>query len=45
MADRIVGLAIEEGKLIEVFGEALKQGKHRTRFSTPLPLSHRKEKE
>ena len=38
MADRIVGLAIEEDKLIEVFDEALKLGKHRTRFSSPLPL-------
>ena len=45
MADRILGLAIEEGKLIEVFGDAPKRGKHRIRFSTPLPLSHHKEKE
>ena len=45
MADRIVGLAIAEDKLVEVFGDALKQGKHRTRFSTPLPLSRHKEKE
>lgn len=45
MADRIVGLAIEEGKLIEVFGDALKKGKHRTRFNTLLPLGHPKEKE
>ena len=30
MADRIVGLAIREGKLVEVFGEAQKSGKSRT---------------
>ena len=41
MADRIVGLAIEESKLVEAFGEAQKTGKARTRFNTPLPLSPR----